>query len=155
MFLVWASDLSLYGTYYEWSPLESRPTRTEAETTGGMWVLGALLGSDYAIGWAISPTVSLALSTGLDLSLRVPLLIEQAAGPDDVTNASAYFYSAARFLMPHNELRVEWMAFSQMAVSLAVRIYYPVVHAWDSEGRPFSDQLMLGGLVGVSIPLGI
>jgi hypothetical protein len=153
-FLAWASDLSFYGTYYEWSSVESRPTPTEAETAGGMWVLGGLLGTDFAIGWTISPSVSLALSAGLDLSLRAPLFVDDAAGAEDAANASTYFYSAARFLLPRNELRVEWAAFSQMAVSVAFRIYYPLFHAWDGEDRPFADQLLLSGIVGVSIPLG-
>ena len=51
-------------------------------------------------------------------------------------------------------MRLEWQAATNLAVSATFRIYYPLFHAWDAEGRPFADQLMLAGLVGVTIPLG-
>ena len=153
-FLAWTADLTLYGTYYEWWAPEGRPRPTELETVAWMWVLGGLLGSDFAIGWAISEVLALSLAAGLDLNIRAPLVVGAAAGSDDAANSSAYFYGAARFLLPRNEVRLKWQAATNLAVSAAFRIYYPLFHAWDGEGRPFADQLMLAGLVGVTIPLG-
>ena len=118
-----------------------------------MWVLGGILGSDFAIGWAISSQLALSVAAGLDFNLRAPLIVDDAAGAGDVANSSGYFYAAGRFLLPRNELRLEWDASANLSVSTTVRIYYPLFHAWDGEGRPFADQLMIAGLVGVSIPL--
>ena len=71
-FLAWTADLTLYGTYYEWWAPEGRPRPTELETAAWMWVLGGLLGSDFAIGWAISEVLARSLAAGLDLNIRAP-----------------------------------------------------------------------------------
>jgi hypothetical protein len=146
----------LYGLEYEYINAENRAIPTDDVTAAGFLVLGGIASLQAGLAFPVTGRLSLGASVGLDAVVRFPLDLGPAASSTAAARelALAFFYDRGRFLFPETRLFLGWEISEAFSLSLNVRAFYPLFHAWDEQGLGFLDQFMLSAGLGFGVRLG-
>ncbi len=142
------TGLQLFGTWYRYSGGRAIPAEPEQRE----YLLLALLG-DLRLGpeWRLNERFSIGGAGGLAALLRLPVPAAGSTTPAeaDFSPTVGYLYGRARFLLPETVLFTRWKASERVELRTSLRICYPLFHLWDGEGLPFTDQMIVSGLIGL------
>lgn len=146
--LSWEAGLMIVGLTYTWE--DDRGVPVEIEHADTFWVLG--LAGDLRVvrTWPLAKSLSLGVTGGLALLLRIPLIPYDDAASD--WGALAGFF-ALRSLFPEVGATLRWQAVDRAAIVLQLRALYPLHNIWDGDTPSALDHLTAGAILGLELEL--
>ncbi len=161
-------ELRYYGAPYGIE--NDRVVPVEEEFADWAWVMGLLVEPRAVLDFRIRRDLNIGLYASPTLLLRIPA---RRWGDVDGAAIAAYQYGDGRFFYPEVGFYFDWEFPFNIESAEAVAVnegefadpdtdtgpvlrlvfdfnaYFPLFHAWDGEGLPFYDQLMLSGTIGI------
>jgi len=141
-------EIGFYGIEYFYQNGKALPAEIEyADAVGTLGILiDPLLVYEYDLDDA--GRLKVGAGAGPAFSFKIPLIPH---GEDPSGDVAAYFFGSARFLYFELKSYFDWNITDWFGLTVRIRTLLPVFHAWDGEGSPFYDQLMVGGGIGLRL----
>ncbi len=130
---------------------DTRPAPAEVEN-GEHFVLLAAFDIPFGYRLQVSEKLEIGFLAGISVLVRIPVAYAESYA-SETGNYVSYFYGSLRFVYPDTEICMKWNATQDIAITLSVRALWPLFHLWDGEMLPFTDQLHVAGLAGLSFRL--
>ncbi|RPJ09192.1 MAG: hypothetical protein EHM28_02255 [Spirochaetaceae bacterium] len=145
------SGIFFTGTQYQY--LNDRAFPADIERADTVWVFFIQL--DARIGYTIpvSEVLSITLSVGPALLIRIPLFATDD-GDQYMDEMSSFFYSSLRFLLAEAQAAFRWKLSKSVTVAFKLRVLYPADNIIELFERSLYNGLQIQGLISLEIPLG-
>lgn len=172
-FFVLSPRISYYGVPYGVDA--GRVVPVEIEYADWAYVMGFLIAPRAVFDLQVARTLNIGAYASPTLALRVPA---RAWGTVDRSTIASYHYGGGRFFYPETGFYIDWNVplrsrsleaetinegdFEEEESAPARSIhfvadfsaYFPLFHAWDGEGLPFWDQMMVTAMIGLRFAVG-
>lgn len=135
----------VWGTQYELTDTRIYPSELENRD---YLVLALQADSIAGIHLPIGEKVTFYAGGGLTVLFRFPfdLFPEEDSGGG---SAFTFLYDKARFIYPVISTGIQWKYRDNMGIGFTYKLLLPLFHAWDGEGLPFSDQMIMDFDIGI------
>ena len=149
---------------------DGRVVPVEEEFADWAWVMGLLVEAKLVLDFRVQQVLSLGAYVSPTVLVRLPA---RTWGDVDTGAITSYQYGNGHFFYPEVGLYLDWALPLHIESAQAVALnedefvdpdssawrpfhlifdlnaYFPLFHAWDPEGLPSYDQLMLSGTIGL------
>ncbi len=144
----WEAGVMIAGLTYTYEDGRGVPVETEHADT--FWVLG--LAGDLRVVrmWPLSKSLSLGVTGGLALLLRIPVIPYDDAASDWGSLAGFFLL---RSLFPEVGATLRWQALERTAIVVQLRALYPLHNLWDADAPSALDHFTAGLIVGLELAL--
>lgn len=132
--------------YFAYDDSAERGIPTDMERHD-LTAITVMLDSNFRWDFIRGKTATYSAEAGFGLYLPIPLKSWSDSSGDILPS----LYSSGKFFLPSSALQVSWKLYKDIRLITRFASYFPVYHLWGGEVLPFSDGLLLGLSVGLTI----